>query len=246
MRNTIGQVVNTIHRVALLKNYVMLSVKAINHALYVIHQPHIHDFAEYLRKLRSEDNWLNQWRVDALPENIDYLFKLVFFGERDVGKTSLVGRYANASFEGDYLETIGTDIRVKMMQIEDDVLVKLVVWDISGQDDFAQLRRAYYQDTSGAFFVFDTTRPETIERVDEWIDALFSVTGPIPLVLIENKIDLETAISKRNIKALVDKYKVDLIRTSAKEDDTNVEEAFTKMTREMLKHARLKSYEKTS
>ena len=136
--------------------------------------------------------------------------------------------------EGDYGEAIGTDLRVKMMQIEDDVLVKLVVWDISGQDDFAQLRRAYYQNTSGAFFVFDTTRPETIERVDEWIDALFSVTGPIPLVLLENKIDLETAISKKNIKALVDKYKVDLIRTSAKED-TNVEEAFTKMIKEILK-----------
>ncbi len=141
-------------------------------------------------------------------------------------------------FEGDYHETIGTDIRVKMIQIEDDVLVKLVIWDIAGQDDFAQLRKAYYVNANGAFFVFDTTRPETIERVDEWIDALFSVTGPIPLVLVENKIDLETAISKENIKKLVDKYKVDLIRTSAKED-TNVEEAFKKMTKEMLKRARI-------
>ena len=124
-----------------------------------------------------------------------------------------------------------------MIQVEDDVLVKLIVQDIAGQDDFAQLRRAYYVNASGAFFVFDTTRPETIERVDEWIDALFGVTGPIPLILLENKVDLETAISKENIKALVDKYKVDLVRTSAKED-TNVEEAFTKMTKEILKRAR--------
>ncbi len=123
--------------------------------------------------------------------------------------------------------------------IDNDVLVKLVVWDIACQDEFAELRKAYYQNTSGAFFVFDTTRPETIERVDEWIDALFSVTGPIPLVLLENKIDLETAISKKNIKKIVRKYKVDWIRTNAKEDDTNVEEAFTKMTREMLKRARM-------
>lgn len=183
------------------------------------------------------NNWVNQWRVDALPENIAYLFKLVFLGEGAVGKTSLVGRYVYDSFEGDYLATIGTDIHVKMIQVEDDVLVKLVVWDIAGQDDFAQLRKAYYQNTSGAFFVFDTTRPETIERVDEWIDALYGVTGPIPLVLLENKVDLETAISKKNIKALVNKYEVDLIRTSAKED-TNVEEAFKKMTKEILRRAR--------
>jgi len=183
------------------------------------------------------NTWLNQWRVDALPENIAYLFKLVFLGEGAVGKTSLVGRYVYDSFEGDYLATIGTDIHVKMIQVEDDVLVKLVVWDIAGQDDFAQLRKAYYQNTSGAFFVFDTTRPETIERIDEWIDALFSVTGPIPLVLLENKVDLETAISKKSIKAFVDKYEVDWIRTSAKED-TNVEEAFTKMTIEILRRSR--------
>ncbi|MEE9353511.1 MAG: GTP-binding protein [Candidatus Thorarchaeota archaeon] len=172
-----------------------------------------------------------------MPENIAYLFKLVFLGEGAVGKTSLVGRYVYDSFEGDYLATIGTDIHVKMIQVEDDVLVKLVVWDIAGQDDFAQLRKAYYQNTSGAFFVFDTTRSQTIERIDEWIDALYGVTGPIPLVLLENKVDLETAISKENIKAIVSKYKVDLIRTSAKED-TNVEEAFKKMTKEILKRAR--------
>ena len=125
----------------------------------------------------------------------------------------------------------------KKIQTEYDILVKLVIWDIAGQDDFAQLRKAYYVNSAGAFFVFDTTRPETIERMDEWIDALYGVTGPIPLVLLENKVDLETAISKENIKAIVRKYKVDLIRTSAKED-TNVEEAFKKMTKEILKRAR--------
>jgi len=184
------------------------------------------------------NNWLNLWRVDALSENIAYLKKLVFLGEGAVGKTSLVGRYVYDSFEGDYLATIGTDIHVKMIQVEDDVLVKLVIWDIAGQDDFAQLRKAYYVNSSGAFFVFDTTRPETIERVDEWIDALYDVTGEIPLVLLENKVDLETAISKENIKKLVHKYKVDLIRTSAKED-TNVEKAFKKMTKEILRRARI-------
>ena len=72
------------------------------------------------------------------------------------------------SFEGDYLATIGTDIHVKMVDLG-DFLVKLVIWDIAGQDDFAQLRKAYYQNASGAFFVWDTTRPETFDRVEEWI-----------------------------------------------------------------------------
>ena len=177
--------------------------------------------------------------VRILPENVDYLFKLVFLGEGAVGKTSLVGRYVYDSFEGDYLATIGTDIHVKMVNV-DDTVVKLVIWDIAGQDNFAQLRRAYYMNASGAFFVFDTTRPETIERVDEWLNALFTVTGKIPLVLLENKMDLESLVTEGAKDAVKEKHGVDIIPTSAKED-TNVEEAFREMTRDILDKSRDKT-----
>lgn len=174
--------------------------------------------------------------ASALPAIADFLFKIIFLGEPAVGKTSLVGRYVYDSFEGDYLATIGTDIHVKMMQI-DDVTVKLVIWDIAGQDTFAQLRRAYYHNASGAFFVFDTTRVDTIRRIDEWIGTLFGVTGKIPLVLVENKVDLPSGITDDARSQIATKYKVDIVPTSAKED-TNVEEAFTKMTREILSKSR--------
>ncbi|MBN2230974.1 MAG: GTP-binding protein [Candidatus Thorarchaeota archaeon] len=175
----------------------------------------------------------------TLADTASYLFKIVFLGEGAVGKTSLVGRFVYNSFEGDYLATIGTDIHLKMVKLE-DVLVKLVIWDIAGQDNFAQLRRAYYMNASGAFFVFDTTRPETIARVDEWINALTTVTGTIPLVMLENKVDLESAITKEQKEAISKKYGVKIIPTSAKED-TNVEDAFTEMTQRILDKARNKS-----
>lgn len=147
-----------------------------------------------------------------------------------------MGRYVYDSFEGDYLSTIGTNVHVKMVKI-DDLQIKLVIWDIGGQDDFALLRRAYYSNASGAFFVFDTTRAETIRRVDDWISTLFAVTGKIPLVLVENKVDLPSHIGDDVKKQLAQKFKVDFVSTSAK-DDLNVEEAFTKMTREILSRAR--------
>ncbi len=145
------------------------------------------------------------------------------------------------SFEGDYLATIGTDIHVKTVQV-DDTAVKLVIWDIAGQDDFAQLRKAYYQNASGAFFVYDCTRPDTISRMEEWIDALFVVTNKIPLVLVENKVDLESKIDKKAISKTIKKHKLSFVRTSAKED-TNVEEAFVQMTREILERTRNKEPE---
>ncbi len=175
----------------------------------------------------------------TLQETAAYLFKIVFLGEGAVGKTSLVGRFVYDSFEGDYLATIGTDIHLKMVQV-DDVLVKLVIWDIAGQDNFAQLRKAYYMNASGAFFVYDTSRAETIERVDNWVDALYAVTVEIPLIICENKSDLESTISQEVKDAVVEKHKVKMIKTSAKED-TNVEEAFKEMTRKILENARAKA-----
>ena len=177
--------------------------------------------------------------VLTLQDTASYLFKIVFLGEGAVGKTSLVGRFVYDSFEGDYLATIGTDIHLKMVQV-DDVLVKLVIWDIAGQDNFAQLRKAYYMNASAAFFVYDTSRAETIERVDEWVKALYDVTGDIPLIICENKTDLESAISQEAKDKITKKLKVKMIKTSAKEN-TNVEEAFREMTEEILARARDKS-----
>jgi small GTP-binding protein len=178
------------------------------------------------------------WSVSTLADNAAYLFKIVFLGEGAVGKTSLVGRFVYNSFEGDYLATIGTDIHLKMVQV-DDTTVKLVIWDIAGQDNFAQLRRAYYQNASGAFFVFDTTRPETIARVDEWLKALKAVTGEIPLVMLENKVDLQSTVSQEQKDQIIKKYGIKIIPTSAKEDK-NVEDAFQEMTRKILVKARNK------
>jgi small GTP-binding protein len=176
------------------------------------------------------------WSVPTLQDNVAYLFKIVFLGEGAVGKTSLVGRYVYDSFEGDYLATIGTDIHVKIVDVN-DTRVKLVIWDIAGQDNFAQLRRAYYMNASGAFFVFDTTRPETIRRIDDWINALYAVTGEIPLVLLENKTDLESGLDDTERESIAAKYNTPILKTSAKED-VNVEEAFREVTSEILRRAR--------
>lgn len=124
---------------------------------------------------------------------------------------------------------------------DEKTIVKLVIWDIAGQDDFAQLRKAYYQNASGAFFVYDCTRPETISRIEEWVEALFSVTGKIPLVLVENKIDLDNQMKERQAEGIAEKHGFTLVRTSAKEDK-NVEEAFQKMTRKILERSRTKDF----
>ncbi len=168
-----------------------------------------------------------------------YLFKVCFLGEGKVGKTSLVSRFVYDSFSQDYLQTLGTNIHVKHVKVK-NTYVKLVIWDIAGQQSFKNLRRAYYQNAAGAFFVFDTTKPETLDTIDDWIKVLYEVNSEIPVILIENKIDLPSKTDPEVVKQIVEKYKLEHIRASAK-SAIGVEEAFQKLVEKILERVRQKS-----
>ena len=106
----------------------------------------------------------------------DFVHKLVFLGDSGVGKTSLVQRYVYDSLAPDIGRTIGAMLHVKSVDL-DGSKHKLVVWDLGGQVAFSALREQYCSHASGAFFVFDRTRLETLEHIDDWLDSLYSAAG---------------------------------------------------------------------
>ncbi|MFW9795279.1 MAG: Rab family GTPase [Candidatus Thorarchaeota archaeon] len=166
-------------------------------------------------------------------EQPDFVYKLVFLGESEVGKTSLVQRYVYDSFSPDIGRTIGAMLHVKTVAL-DDARYKLVIWDLGGQDSFSELREQYCANASGAFFIFDRTRIETLQNIDNWLNALYSAAGEVAVVAVENKIDLESVISDEQIKGILDARSLKHIRTSATEN-TNVNQAFEELVREIRK-----------
>lgn len=52
-----------------------------------------------------------------------------------VGKSSLLLRFSDNTFTGNYITTIGVDFKIKTMQI-DGQKVKLQIWDTAGQERF--------------------------------------------------------------------------------------------------------------
>ncbi|CAD6931362.1 unnamed protein product [Tilletia caries] len=48
----------------------------------------------------------------------DYLFKLVLIGDSDVGKSSLLLRYADDSYSESHISTIGADFKVRTIELE--------------------------------------------------------------------------------------------------------------------------------
>ncbi len=113
--------------------------------------------------------------------------KVVLLGDGAVGKTSLVQRFVEQRFEDKYIETIG--VNVKKREIE-DLEMTMMVWDIYGQKVSKSLHSSNYTGADGAIIVYDVTRKETFESLDQWIDDVFSVTGKIPITVLGNKYDL--------------------------------------------------------
>ena len=159
----------------------------------------------------------------------DFVYKIVFLGDTGVGKTSLVQRYVYDSLEPDLGRTIGAVLHVKNVEHK-SALHKLVIWDLGGQESFSQLREQYCANSTGAFFVFDRTRPDTLANIDNWLNALKAGSKDAVVVAIENKIDLDSAITDDQVKALIEARGLSLVPTSATENE-NVDTAFEEMVK---------------
>ena len=118
------------------------------------------------------------------------VYKIVTLGEPAVGKTSLVTKFVTGRFERDYKKTLGIDISTYDVQLDDN-LFKLLIWDLAGHDVFIDLRTRYCQGASGGLVVFDLTRPQTLEAVPQWVEAVRSCAEDPVLILLGNKVDLK-------------------------------------------------------
>lgn len=159
--------------------------------------------------------------------------KICMLGAFTVGKTSLVARFVESIFSDKYHTTIGVKIDKKTLQL-DDQEVRLVLWDIHGEDELQKIRMSYLRGSSGYLLVADGTRRITLDQALLLQHSAAEATGNAPFVLVLNKADLveEWDIDDDTIKELSDRGWV-VIKASAK-TDIGVEEAFLTLTRHMM------------
>ena len=167
-----------------------------------------------------------------------YRFKMVLIGAGAVGKTSLVKRFVDGAFDTSYNVTIGVDFLTKDVDINGQE-VKLTIWDIGGQDRFKFMRNRFYDGAHGALLIFDLSRADTYREIQKWLSDFRAFAGEeVPFILVGNKADLiediGEVVERKEAKSFAEGEGSIYIDTSAKTGD-NVEEAFQKLTRLMIK-----------
>jgi small GTP-binding protein len=152
-------------------------------------------------------------------------------GNGYVGKTSLIRKYTQGTFETNYIKTIGAQFSKYKKELNGDE-VMLFFWDIAGQDRFQFLRSSFYRNSNGAILVFSLENnpvgEKSLEDIPIWFNEIREYCGDIPIIIFSNKVDLvnEDDLEEKKIYDYVKKKEIiDFYRTSAK-TGKNVVDAF--------------------
>jgi small GTP-binding protein len=139
-----------------------------------------------------------------------FRFKIAVVGDGQVGKTSLIKKFTKGSFKKDYIKTIGAQFSVYDKEIDDDA-IRLLFWDIAGQQDFNFLRPSFFKNSRAAIIVYSLEKnylgKDSFTNIPNWNKDIKQFCGNIPVVVFANKVDLinENDLSHTEIAELVEK-----------------------------------------
>ncbi|TFG21237.1 MAG: GTP-binding protein [Promethearchaeota archaeon] len=169
------------------------------------------------------------------------VLKILTAGDGGVGKTTLLHRYVEGKFIADTQMTLGVEFMVKELLINgNDIMLQL--WDFGGQEQFRHLLQRYALGARGAIIMFDLTRLNTLENIQEWVNICRKYDQSLPIIFVGSKADLEDSIMVTDEYALDIQNEYDLfdyIKVSSKSGD-NVESAFQHLIQEILKQEKEK------
>ena len=168
----------------------------------------------------------------------EYIFKIILIGSSGVGKSSILQRYIQKTFNDSYASTIGVDFFMKSINIGEKT-IKLQLWDTAGTEKFRSITTGYYRGADAAFVVFDLSAKSSFKAVSEWIENYYKYKNPDSeknVVLIGNKVDLvdKREVTQEEAENYVKDNNIFYFETSAKEGK-NIEECFNFMAEKLLK-----------
>jgi len=119
-------------------------------------------------------------------------FKVVLVGESGVGKTSIITQFIDQTFQQDQQSTTGGTFSTKSVICDNSRIIKFEIWDTAGQERYRALTKMFYKDANAAVLVYDITRKDSFEELQNYWAQQIKECSPenIILVVAANKADL--------------------------------------------------------
>lgn len=175
--------------------------------------------------------------IQEMHGNPDHIYKIIFVGSTNVGKTSFLQRVYDGSFKKDVSATIGIDYHFKTLTIDNKQYV-LQLWDTAGQERFHSITEQFFRKADGIVIMYDVTSTKTFTDVCYWLNRIQANTvDDIVILLIGNKTDCDSErnVTYKDAEKLAQEYQMLFTECSA-ESGVNVMESLIQIARSLKEH----------
>jgi len=171
----------------------------------------------------------------------DHLFKVLMIGDAGVGKSSMLLRFTDDSFDDHIQSTIGVDFKVKHLDVAGK-RIKLTIWDTAGQERFRTLTSSYYRGAQGVVLVYDVTRRDSFENLEQWLKEVKMYSpnngeGVVKL-LVGNKVDLDRKVGREEAEDWARSQGMLFLEASAK-TKTGIRQCFMEVVNKIVEDPEL-------
>jgi GTP-binding protein of the ras superfamily involved in termination of M-phase len=115
---------------------------------------------------QPEAHMSNYPHTSTIRKN-NVVIKIGMVGDSQIGKTSLMVKYVEGSFDEDYIQTLGVNFMEKTISIR-NTEITFSIWDLGGQREFVNMLPLVCNDAIAILFMFDLSRKTTLNSIKEW------------------------------------------------------------------------------
>ncbi|CCE61845.1 hypothetical protein TPHA_0B01720 [Tetrapisispora phaffii CBS 4417] len=118
-------------------------------------------------------------------------------GDAQVGKTSLMVKYVQNIFNEEYTQTLGVNFLKRTVSVRStDIVFSLL--DLGGQKEFINMLPIATVGSAAIVFLFDLTRPETLNSIKNWYRQANGLNEMAIPILVGTKYDLFINLDKEH------------------------------------------------
>jgi len=163
-------------------------------------------------------------------------FKLLLIGDSSVGKSSLLLRFCDNTFQEGTVNLTSVEFKTKNLTI-DGKTIQLQVWDTAGQERFRTITSSFYRGAHGIIVVYDISDQATFNNVKLWMQEIqrYASAG-VCRMLVGNKVDLadRRVVEYNTAKEYADGLSIPFSETSSKTGQ-EVDKVFEKLSLEIMR-----------
>lgn len=118
--------------------------------------------------------------------------KLLTIGDSMVGKSCIVKRFCEGKFYDRFKPTIGIDYGTRKFEYNDKKYIKIDFWDMSGNHEFEEIRKEFYDNVQICFIVFDCSDKESFDHLKKWLNEAkkYQMSTDAIIYIVANKVKL--------------------------------------------------------